>query len=103
MLDLATGTEEALTAQRLPGGNPMRLASDGRRLAYAHNSERGPRLEYIEFPSRQIISESAAVQTGFVVPVASRGFLALASDGRLALLDSIGPRGGRFRSRIRSG
>ncbi len=90
VLDLATGTEEALTAQRLPGGNAMRLASDGRRLAYGHNSDNGPRLEFIELPSRQIVSESAPIQTGFVVPVASRGFLALTSDGRLALLDSIG-------------
>jgi len=89
-LDQVTGTEEALTAQRLPGGNAMRLSADGRRLAYMHSTDSTERLEYIEFPSRRVFAAPARISSS-VVPVVPEGFLAVLSDGdRLAILDSLG-------------
>jgi len=91
LLDLTTGNEEALTAQRLPGGNAMRLSADGRRLAYAHSTGGVPRLEYIELPSRRIHGDTASILNTNIEPVGSAGFLALRrSDGSLAQLDSLG-------------
>jgi dipeptidyl aminopeptidase/acylaminoacyl peptidase len=90
-LDLETGTEEALTAQRFPGGNAARLSANGHRLAYGHNTGGAARLEYIEFPSRQVFGDSADIRTGTIVPLVPDGFVAiLARNGRLAWLPAPG-------------
>jgi hypothetical protein len=88
--NVQTGIEEALTSQRLPGGEAMRLSHDGRRLAYGHRDEAESRLEYIEFPSRQVFGTTAPIWAGLVEPVSSRGFVATHDrTGELVVIDSL--------------
>ena len=88
--NLATGVEEALTSQRLPGGEATRFSTDGRRLVYGHR-DTVARVEYIEFPSRQVFSFPAAVWPDRVEPVAAKGFAGiLPRTGMLGILDSLG-------------
>jgi serine/threonine-protein kinase len=88
--DRTTGVEEALTAQRLPGGEAMRLSRDGRRLVYGHQSESGRRLEYIEFPSRQVVNAPAPIWADLVEPGSSGDFVSTRDrTGELIVLDSL--------------
>ena len=87
--DLATGVEEALTSQRLPGGEVVRLSHDGRRLVYGHSGS-GRWLEYLELPSRQVFTAPAPIWTDLVEPVSTRGFVSTHSrTGKLVVLDSL--------------
>ena len=87
--NLETSVEEALTSQRLPGGEAMRLSYDGRRLVYGHSGS-GRWLEYLELPSRQVFTARAPIWTDLVEPVSSRGFVSTDSrTGELVVLDSL--------------
>jgi dipeptidyl aminopeptidase/acylaminoacyl peptidase len=87
--DLQTGVEEALTSQRLPGGEAARLSHDGRRLVYGHRSESTPLIEYIEFPARQVFTIPADISENVIEPVSSRGFVGTNHrTGQLVVLDS---------------
>ena len=87
--DLASNTEEALTAQSLPGGSAVRLSPDGRRLMYAHSTDSTPQLMAIELPSRRVSALSARVLGAWVEPLAGGRILSFTlPDGALAVLDS---------------
>ena len=88
--DMGTNAEEALTAQSLPGGSTVRLAPDGRRLAYVHSTDSVPQVTVIEFPSRRVSGFPARVLGTWLEPLAGgRGLLGyLAGSGALAVLDS---------------
>ncbi|MDZ4257543.1 MAG: protein kinase, partial [Gemmatimonadales bacterium] len=90
-LSLEDGREEALGAERFPFGTSVHMSADGRRIAFAHSTPDGPRMEGLELPSRRPFSQMAAGTAQYVWPMGSRGFLDLTGDGRvLQILDSIG-------------
>lgn len=88
-LDRVTGAEEALTAERGPGANPMMLSVDGTRLAYARVSDAGQLLQEMDVTTRRVSSTLAPIG-GVVAPVTPRGYLAISVQGELAYLDSLG-------------
>jgi hypothetical protein len=86
MLDRATGREEALTAQRLPGMFRVQPSADGRRLVYARHRPAGARVESMEFPSRRVVVDTSSVKLAAVIPVVPGALLAQrAEDGVLML------------------
>ena len=94
-LDRTTDRETALTVQRLPGGSALRLAADGKRLAYVHTTEATARLEVITLPSGRISGVAADIDDYLVVPVPPGGYLAQSGSGVLQVADSLG---GRWRA-----
>ena len=93
-LDRRTGAEEALTAERGPGGSGIKLSSDGARLAYSRLDEGGMALQELEVTSRRVTTVPAAVlQTTIqprITPATPRGFVTASASGALLHLDSIG-------------
>jgi len=91
MLDRATGREEALTAQRLPGMNRVQPSADGRRLVYARHRDVGTRVEYMEFPSRRVLVDTTSDRLEVVIPVVPDALLGQRTDdGALVLKESPG-------------
>ena len=89
MLDRATGREEALTAQRLPGMNRVQPSADGRRLVYARHRDVGTRIEYMEFPSRRVLVDTTGARLEVVIPVVPDALLGQRyDDGALLLKES---------------
>jgi tRNA A-37 threonylcarbamoyl transferase component Bud32 len=91
MLDRATGREEALTAQRMPGMNRVVPSADGRRLVYSRHQDGGTRIEIMEFPSRRVLSDSNVAKFTSVLPSGAAALLGQRSDdGVLVRLEAPG-------------
>ncbi len=86
-LNLADGTEQALTAERSPGGSSVRFSSDGSRLAYTRSGD-PYRLDVISFPSGRVSTMSIDFRWATPVPFGERKFV-ITGDG-LAIIDSLG-------------
>ncbi len=90
-LTLNDGSEEALSAERLPFGTGVQFAADGRRITFGHVTPDGARLDGLELPSRRPFSQMTAGKGTFAWPMGARGFLDLTGDGRaIQVLDSLG-------------
>jgi tRNA A-37 threonylcarbamoyl transferase component Bud32/dipeptidyl aminopeptidase/acylaminoacyl peptidase len=89
-IDVATGEQEALTAQDRPGDMNVRLSADGHRLATGRGVGDSMRLEVMEIPSGRVRSAMAEVSGGTVVPLGATGLLTLRGDGAPVLADSLG-------------
>jgi len=86
MLDRATGREEALTAQRLPGMYRVQPSADGRRLIYARHRPAGARVESMEFPSRRVVVDSTSAKLAAVIPVEPGALLAQRDEDGVLML-----------------
>jgi Tol biopolymer transport system component len=88
-LRLSDGTEEALTSQRSPGWDAVRISDDGHRLVYGHSGEKSRFLEVLELPSRQVESREVTSSGDLDWPVGRRGILRFGASGNLVILDSL--------------
>ena len=88
-LRLSDGTEEALTSQRWPGSDAVRISDDGHRLVYEHTGERNRILEVLELPSRRVTSREVAEGSDLIWPVGERGILQSGRGSALVILDSL--------------
>ncbi len=91
-LTLKDDSEEPLTAQDLPFGNSVRIAADGKRIAFGHPTADGYRLDVLALPSRQPSSQAGSRMAALNIwPIGDRGYLLGGAAGNsLELLDSIG-------------
>jgi tRNA A-37 threonylcarbamoyl transferase component Bud32/dipeptidyl aminopeptidase/acylaminoacyl peptidase len=86
MLDRATGREEALTAQRLPGMYRVQPSADGRRLVYARHRPAGALVESMEFPSRRVLVDTSSAKLAAVIPVVPDALLAQRDEDGVLML-----------------
>jgi tRNA A-37 threonylcarbamoyl transferase component Bud32/dipeptidyl aminopeptidase/acylaminoacyl peptidase len=90
-LDVASGLEEALTAQPLPGANDVRLSHDGHRLLFGRVADASVQLNEMELPSGRLRSEIAPISMNWLEPLGRTGILAHSLDGgALVTADSFG-------------
>jgi hypothetical protein len=89
-ISVATGEQEALTAQDRPGDLQLRLSADGHRLVSGRAVRDSMRVDVMELPSGRLRSAMAAVTGNYVMPVGPSGLLSLGPGGVPVVADSLG-------------
>jgi Protein kinase domain/WD40-like Beta Propeller Repeat len=89
-IDVATGQQEALTAQDRPGDMALRISADGHRLVSGRAVGDSIRLDVMELPSGRVRSAMTTVTAGYVAPVGASGLLTQAPGGPPVVADSLG-------------